>query len=180
METPHLRLEQIDLSHLEEYHRVWVNPATTKWTSRGPSKTIEESKEKLTGILPDNNRPGVDNHVVFIREPPADDNEGHWLIGVVGVHRTDPVPELGYLFHPSAWGKGYATESVAAFVKHYFTIRPEANVIEAKVDTKNFASIRVLQKCGFVEEETIVGGAQQAWLDPPVRDLVVYRLRREI
>lgn len=89
------------------------------------------------------------------------------------------MPELGYIFHPSAWGQGYATEAVSAFVRHYFTLRPDAPYIEAKVDAKNHPSIRVLQKCGFDEIETLVGGAELAWMDPPVRDLVVFRAMRK-
>lgn len=97
----------------------------------------------------------------------------------MGVHKDDPVPELGYIFHPSAWGKGYATEAVDAFVRHYFILRPEAAYIEAKVDAKNGPSIRVLEKCGFNEIETLVGGAELAWMEPSVRDLVVFRAMRK-
>jgi RimJ/RimL family protein N-acetyltransferase len=64
-------------------------------------------------------------------------------------------------------------------VRHYFILRPDAACIEAKVDAKNTPSIRVLQKCGFDEIETLVGGAELAWMDPPVRDLVVFRAMRK-
>jgi RimJ/RimL family protein N-acetyltransferase len=94
------------------------------------------------------------------------------------VHRTDPIPELGYILHPSAWGKGYATEAVGAIIQHLFEARPELDTIEAKVDEKNAESIRVLQKCGFVEIETITGGAKLEWLDPPKRNMLVYRVER--
>lgn len=101
------------------------------------------------------------------------------LLGVVGVHRVDPVPELGYILHPSAWGKGYATEAVGAFVEHFWQARPGLDVIEAKVDEANPESIRVLLKCGFVEGETLKGGAEIPWLVPSARNLVVYRLERK-
>ena len=138
---------------------------------------MEETKGRITGIVPDKARPGIDNYGVFIRAPTNSD-ESH-VIGIVGVHKDDPVPELGYIFHPSAWGKGYATEAVSTFVQHYFTLRPDAPYIEAKVDAKNLPSIRVLQKCGFDEIETLVGGAESPWMDPPIRDLVVFRAMRK-
>ncbi|EEH04376.1 conserved hypothetical protein [Histoplasma capsulatum G186AR] len=71
------------------------------------------------------------------------------MIGVVGTHRTDPIAELGYIFHPSAWGKGYATEAVSAFVDRFWPAQVAANEIEAQVDQANAASAHVLRKCGF-------------------------------
>ncbi|CEJ54588.1 hypothetical protein PMG11_00892 [Penicillium brasilianum] len=180
METARLRLEPIDLAHLEAFHRIWSDPDTTQWSSRGVCKTIEETKGRIIGIVHDKTRPGIDNYGVFIRTPPStEDADVSQVIGIVGVHKDDPVPELGYIFHPSSWGKGYATEAVSTFVQHYFTLRPDAPYIEAKVDAKNQPSIRVLQKCGFDEIETLVGGAESAWMDPPVRDLVVFRAMRK-
>ncbi|KAJ5168982.1 uncharacterized protein N7482_004576 [Penicillium canariense] len=184
METARLRFEPIDLAYLDGFHRIWSDHQTTQWSSRGVCKTIEETKGRISGILPDANRPGIDNYGVFIRPWTTESTtemgpEDSQVIGIVGVHKDDPIPELGYIFHPSAWGKGYATEAVSAFVQHYFTIRPDAQLIEAKVDSKNLPSIRVLQKCGFDQMEILVGGAEQPWLDPPVRDLVVFRTTRK-
>jgi hypothetical protein len=31
METARLRLEPIDLAHLEGFHRIWSDPVTTQW-----------------------------------------------------------------------------------------------------------------------------------------------------
>lgn len=95
------------------------------------------------------------------------------------MHRIDPIPELGYILHPSAWGKGYATEAVSAFIQHFWQARPDLHRIEAKVDEENPESVRVLVKCGFVVGEVLEGGAEIPWLEPPRRNLVVYRLERE-
>lgn len=100
------------------------------------------------------------------------------LLGIVGVHRVDPVPELGYILHPSVWGRGYATEAVGAFVQHFWGTFPELDVIEAKVDEQHPVSIRVLVKCGFERGEVLEGGAQIPWLEPQARNLVILRLRR--
>lgn len=97
---------------------------------------------------------------------------------MVGVHRVDPVPELGYILHPSVWGRGYATEAVGAFVEHFWQTWPDLDFIEARVDEGNPASSRVLCKCGFVRVQRLEGAAELPWLEPRVRNLVVYRVER--
>ncbi|KAJ5191700.1 uncharacterized protein N7498_010685 [Penicillium cinerascens] len=174
METARLRLDPIGLCHLDGFHRIWTNPDSTRWARKGTLQTIDQTYAWLSGMLPEN-RAGSDNYAIFIKDANSDKST---VIGVVGVHRVDPTPEIGYLFHPSAWGKGYATEAARAFIQHFWKARPDLDTIEAKVDEANSSSRHVLNKCGFVENETIIGGAERAWLDPQKRNIVVYRLKR--
>lgn len=64
------------------------------------------------------------------------------------------VVELAYLFLPSSWGKGFATESVRAVLDTYrqatsFWDPYNRLLIRAVVDTGNLESIRVLEKVGL-------------------------------
>lgn len=64
--------------------------------------------------------------------------------------------ELGYLFLPIAWGKGYATESVNTVFKACKRARsfwtPFSNVyVRAIVNHENPASLRVMSKTGMME-----------------------------
>ena len=64
--------------------------------------------------------------------------------------------ELGYLFLPSYWGYGYATESTRALLdefKRYISRADPAAAVEfaAHVHVDNLPSIRVLEKLGFQE-----------------------------
>jgi ribosomal-protein-alanine N-acetyltransferase len=55
---------------------------------------------------------------------------------------------VGYTLFPEHWGKGYATEAVAAFLRHgerHGVVRFRASVSEG-----NTASLRVLSKTGFL------------------------------
>jgi RimJ/RimL family protein N-acetyltransferase len=71
--------------------------------------------------------------------------------------------ELGYRLARSAWGKGLATEGARAVIEHGFT-RAGAGKISARTLTRNFASQRVMQKCGlgfekdFVYPEDVIAG----------------------
>jgi RimJ/RimL family protein N-acetyltransferase len=56
--------------------------------------------------------------------------------------------ELGYRLRRSAWGRGYATEGGRALVRHAFTTM-NAELLSARTLTRNFASQRVMEKCGL-------------------------------
>lgn len=59
--------------------------------------------------------------------------------------------EIGYIFHPDYWGKGYATELARLLVNFGFR---ELNLhrIYATCDPRNGASAKVLEKIGMVKE----------------------------
>lgn len=59
--------------------------------------------------------------------------------------------DLGYDLGFDFWNKGIMTEALAAVINFTFH-KLEINRIEASVSTKNLGSIRVLEKCGFIEE----------------------------
>jgi RimJ/RimL family protein N-acetyltransferase len=61
--------------------------------------------------------------------------------------------ELAYGIRRDLRGRGYATEAARACVRHGFDVLGLAKIV-ADVDPANPASIRVLEKCGFVQ----VGG----------------------
>ncbi|SER23789.1 Protein N-acetyltransferase, RimJ/RimL family [Faunimonas pinastri] len=79
-------------------------------------------------------------------------------VGVVTVKRpgygTPPraMPRLGYWIGRPFWGRGYASEAVAAIVDHAFRLHP-SDRIGAGVYHDNAASMRILEKRGFREAE---------------------------
>jgi RimJ/RimL family protein N-acetyltransferase len=69
--------------------------------------------------------------------------------------------ELAYMFLPKSWGRGFATESIAAVLENcarvsaaYWT-RYETVVVRAIVNDENAASQRVMEKCGMGEPEVV-------------------------
>lgn len=76
------------------------------------------------------------------------------IIGILGSFHW---PNIGYLIHEDHAGRGYATEALQAFIPKYFERvpsptdgRPGFDYIDGHTLDDNFASQRILQKCGFV------------------------------
>ncbi|MCP0914024.1 MULTISPECIES: GNAT family N-acetyltransferase [Legionella] len=56
--------------------------------------------------------------------------------------------KVGYLFHKTYWGKGYATEVLGALLK-WAQKHIDAEYIVAYADKNHSASFRVMEKCGM-------------------------------
>jgi len=56
--------------------------------------------------------------------------------------------EIGYYFHQSVWGKGYATELAAGLLRYGFDTLDEDQIV-AVIIPENAASGRVLEKAGM-------------------------------
>jgi RimJ/RimL family protein N-acetyltransferase len=81
--------------------------------------------------------------------------------------RMDPdEQELGYRLARAAWGRGFATEGARAVVSHGFDA-VHTDKISARTLARNFASQRVMQKCGlafekdFVYPEDVIAGREE-------------------
>ncbi|KAF7164273.1 hypothetical protein CNMCM5623_008913 [Aspergillus felis] len=84
------------------------------------------------------------------------------LVDILGGKRW----ELGYIFHPDFWGKGYATEAVRGLMGAWPGIYQRVNwgdvqqersgEVVAITDKGNEPSMRVLTKCGFEAVEEFV------------------------
>jgi ribosomal-protein-alanine N-acetyltransferase len=73
------------------------------------------------------------------------------LIGACGVNFLEQdKAEVFYAFFPRFWGKGFATE-VLSGLKEYLVQIPAVKEIHAFIKPQNRASIKVAEKCGFID-----------------------------
>jgi ribosomal-protein-alanine N-acetyltransferase len=82
--------------------------------------------------------------------------------------------EIGYCLNTASQGKGYATEAVKALIRHAFE-QCGAHKIWAKVDTRNDASNRLLEKLGMRKEGCLIEQTKllDGWCDMYSWGLVV-------
>lgn len=134
--------------------------STKVGTYVGGARPLEELERKIPEV-PDQ-RPGL-----FVA-----DLDGE-MIGIVTIDRRDPdrrghvrpegsEAELGYMFLPQAWGKGYATEAATAVLEWFTSTLPGEPVVMA-IPTANIASVRIAEKLGFSEIERFEEYGAEQW-----------------
>jgi RimJ/RimL family protein N-acetyltransferase len=95
------------------------------------------------------------------------------MIGIVTLDRRDPErkghirpgggeAELGYMFLPEAWGRGYATEACAAALDWFAGALPSEPLV-LSTQTANEGSMRVAAKLGFTEVERFEEYGAEQW-----------------
>ncbi len=84
----------------------------------------------------------------------ANEEKGE-AVGGIGIHPLDDVKrrsaEIGYWLSGSFWGKGIVTDAVRSLVPIAFR-RFDKVWLREGIFSNNPASMRVLEKCGFIRE----------------------------
>jgi RimJ/RimL family protein N-acetyltransferase len=140
--TQRLRLRRAAPSDLDALHAVLSHPVAMRYWSSLPHADVAQTQAWLDDMIA-----GTDEDFVV-------ELEGR-VIGKAGCYA---LPQVGYILHPNCWGRGLATEALAAVVGHVFATRDVAQ-LTADVDPRNAASLRLLEKLGFRE----TGRAARTW-----------------
>lgn len=79
--------------------------------------------------------------------------DGHAVGGINIRFRSDWfLAEMGWSIHRSLWGQGLTTEAAQAVVDCAFRAHATLNRIGATADTRNVASLRIMEKLGMCRE----------------------------
>ena len=141
--TQRLLLRPIQASDSDAVYAMRSDPRVLFWTT---PDTREKCDEWLYARLNDELSP---IHAVSLLEQPDQ---------VIGVTGGRMLPEIGYTFLPSAWGKGCATEALQGWIRWYWNKWPDGyplldegdkHCLKAETGPGGEASERVLKKCGF-------------------------------
>ena len=123
------------------------DPTILQYLDRDPIHSTAEAALFIKRIADSVDRNEGINWGISLKDDPT-------LIGTIGFWRLLKEhfrAEIGYLLHPQHWGKGLVSEAIAA-VMEYGWNDMGLHSVEANVNPQNAASIRVLQKAGFVQE----------------------------
>ncbi len=97
------------------------------------------------------------------------------LVGSIGAVHDQGKIQFGYVIAPSQWGRGYATTAARALIGVLKAL-PEVTQIKTFVDKENVASLRVLQKCGLVEEGTVQAYFRFVNQNNQTKDCVLFKV----
>lgn len=137
LRTERLLIRRAQADDLDALHKVMSHPKAMRYWSRPEHETIEETQAFLEFLMgcPAN---GGDDYVLIYKDQ---------LIGKAGAWSP---PEIGFILHPDAWGKGLAYEALHILIPVLFQ-RHRTGQLTADVDPRNAACLTLLAKLGFEE-----------------------------
>ncbi|WP_420138777.1 GNAT family N-acetyltransferase [Sphingomonas sp.] len=142
--TRRLLLRRATRADLDAVHTILGDPRAMTYWSTPPHRDRNQTRDWLAAMIATEPAEGDD----FLVE-----HEGR-VIGKAGLYR---FPEIGFIFAPAYWGRGFAGEALRPIIRRAFAHGLPA--IEADVDPRNIASLNLLRRLHFTES----GRAQRTW-----------------
>lgn len=147
--TERLILEPLSLDHWEAYAAAWADPRMTAFIG-GKPRTRTESWGKFLAASALWHFMGYGYWSFIDRQSAAFLGNGGLSWFERGIAGLEGYPEAGWAFIPDAWGKGLATEAMAA-VLEWADSDLKAPEVRCIIDPGNITSRRVAEKLGFVQ-----------------------------
>lgn len=156
--TPRLCLTPTTAHDVDALWALWADPDVRRYLFDDAAITRAQAAETLAGTWAVRDR-GLG--LWAVRDAPADaaSPADGAIVGCAGLlpvgAAADHEPRLAGLveplvaLHPSAWGRGLATEALGALVAHAFDALALPR-LAAATDVPNAASDRMLRRAGFV------------------------------
>jgi RimJ/RimL family protein N-acetyltransferase len=151
MVRPRLRYERLALDHLDQFHALVQDAHIRRYLMDGEVFPREWSEQRIRDSEALRTRRGVGLSLAF-------DHASGELAGFCGfleIPSVHPEPQLVYALLERFTGHGYATEMARAAIGD--ARAAGFTSIAAGVDEVNAASVRVLEKLGFVRTGTHPG-----------------------
>ncbi len=148
LETQRLWLEPLRASHAPEMFEVLSDPRLYEFIPEEPPLALLSLAERYRRLETRASPRGDEAWLNWILRSKA---EGRCLGFVQATVRRDGSAQLAYELGAAYWGRGYATEACRRAIQALFEGYPVTRVF-AEVDTRNAASIRLLERLGFRRE----------------------------
>lgn len=169
--TERLALRPYRESDAEAVFGIFSDPRVMRFMSSTPWESIDRAREVIARDI----AAVADGETLSLAIERTGDSR---LIGQCVLFKFSEGcrrAEIGYSLASRAWGKGFMTEALSAFLRYAFE-RLGLNRIEADTDPRNAPSVRTLERLGFVRE----GLLRERWIvGEEVSDTALYGLLRK-
>lgn len=167
--TERLILDRLRYEDSEEIFYTYASkPEATKFMAWPTHQTINNTRDFLNYAIPGWELGKDYSFVIRLKD-------SNRMIGSCGMLNEEGKIQFGYVLGPLHWGYGYATEATRAMLSQ---LKNQTDIfrIGTFVDIENAASIKVLKKCGLIEEARL-----ERWFRFPnqhgePKDCVLFRL----
>jgi len=149
IETDRLRLRAPEPEDLAPLHAIMSREDVARWLYWEPRSVEDVSRALDRQINQDRTK-----ELALV----AERLDGGELVGHLTLSLGPPEhrqAEIGFMFHPDHQGRGYATEASHVVVRLAFETY-ELHRLYARLEARNIASARVLEKLGMRREATLV------------------------
>lgn len=153
IETDRLIITEFDPSMAESVHKGSLDEDNRRFVPDEVFETVEEAAETIDFLM--RCYESGDGPLVY----PALLRDGTYVGYVQAVPVADGACEIGYHIAGAYTGRGYATEAVRAFLP---VILPQLGLTRMAgiCLAENLASIKVMERCGFIKEFEGIGSYQ--------------------
>lgn len=142
LETERLVLRPPNKADLQDNYQLSSDPEVMRFITPGRTQSIKESREDLYKRIKLSR--GAYGYWV------VEEKQSGLFIGWIVLKELDQSKdfELGFRFHKTQWGRGFATEAGEKIITYAFEVL-QLDQVKAVVMPKNEASRKVLEKIGF-------------------------------
>jgi RimJ/RimL family protein N-acetyltransferase len=169
LETDRLLLRDFIPEDVADVHAYASEPQSVRYMDWGPNteaQTADFLQRKLAAQLA---LPRAEYELAVVLK------ETGRVIGGIGLRLSRPAHragDMGYVFNPQVWGRGYCTEAAAAMLA-FGLGELGLHRIYATCDPENRASARVMEKIGMTYEGRL---RDYTWEKERWRDSLLYAI----
>jgi Acetyltransferases, including N-acetylases of ribosomal proteins len=168
LDTARLRLRPLVDADVAALFSFFGDPEAMRYWSRPELKSIDEAEAMLHDIQTSGRSGGFIQLGIARREDDL-------VIGTCTLYRIQRDhrrAELGYIIRRDHWGRGLAREALTALLDHAFSTLG-LHRLEADVDPRNAASIRLVESLGFKLEGRL---RERYFVSGDIQDSAIYGL----
>lgn len=174
LNTPRLRIRDHKPEDLMPHHQLLSDPKVMWFPQDVMTHSLQQSRENLKLAMSQIGLAEREFYFLWVEHRETGEHVGEIGYTVIGRMPPGKIVEVGYFLREAFWGRGYATEALAALIRFAFE-QDGVYRLNCGCVTENIASERVMQKNGLTKEGEF---KDCQWHDGRLKDRVAYRILR--